>query len=75
MEDEQIDSEAMPIKNIITNGGDPPMKGETILLRVKRPRDADDLHEMYLEYDVHGKIQKTKFISETDALKNALSLF
>ena len=51
------------------------MKGETILLRVKRPRDADDLHEMYLEYDVHGKIQKTKFISETDALKNALSLF
>ena len=65
----------MPGKSIITNGGNIPNEGETILLRVKRPRDADDLHEMYLEYDVHGKIQKTKFISETDALKDALSLF
>lgn len=47
-----------------------------ILLRVKRPRNADDLEEIYLDYDASsGAIKRTKMVTEQDAIQNALSMF
>ena len=54
-------------------------KGETILLRVKRPREADDLDQICklfllylfftdLEFDNVGKIKRTKMVTEKDAI-------
>lgn len=52
------------------------MTSETILLRVKRPRNADDLEEIYLEYDnTCGTIKRTKMVTEKDHIQNALSMF
>ena len=48
---------------------------ETILLRVKRARQDDDLDQIYLEYDQHGVIKKSKMITESDSMQFAMSQF
>lgn len=46
-----------------------------ILLRVKRPRNADDLDQIYIDYDNEGKFKKTRLVTENESMMNALSMF
>ena len=36
---------------------------EPIILRVKRPKNSDELENIYLEYDQTGNIKRTKYVT------------
>ena len=46
-----------------------------ILVRVKRPRDADDLDQIYMDYDTEGNFKRPKLVTEKDSMMSALSMF
>lgn len=62
-----IDKMDVQIKKVMNNGPSP-NDSAPILLRVKRPKDADDLDQIYLEYDKDGAFKRTKMVTEKDAI-------
>lgn len=46
-----------------------------ILVRVKRPRDAEDLDQIYMDYDTEGNFKRPKLVTEKDSMMSALSMF
>ena len=46
-----------------------------VLLRVKRPKEASELENIYIEYDQSGSIKKTKYVTKDEHIQNALNMF
>ena len=53
----------------------PSTNSNMILVRVRRPREADDLDQIYIDYDNEGNFKKTKLVTEKDSMLSALSMF